>query len=186
MSSPKTSFTYAAPLEKYKITEEEYLKQNTQYNILCTGAVIFNAEGKMLLVQRAKEEHAFPNCWEIPGGKVDDDDESILHAVAREVKEETGLDVTRVTRKVGEFGWEEFSEKRAKYVVWRKLIFEVEVANFNIVLDPMEHQDYLYAAEEDIVNDKAGDVTLTWITAPNKAMNLDAFRQKREEATPQL
>lgn len=183
MTTPLKSLEYSQSLEKYAIREEEYYKQNPQYQVVCTGAVIFNDEGKMLLVQRAKEEKAFPNFWEIPGGKVDDTDESLLHAVAREIKEETGLDVSRVVRKVGEFGWGETSKKTGREHVWRKLIFEVEVSNSDVVLDPIEHQDFLYATEEDVVNDRSGEVALRWITPPNKAMNLEAFKLKREGDT---
>lgn len=42
-----------------------------------------------------------PGCWEIPGGGCDDDDESILHAVARELWEEVGLTTTRIGPLVG-------------------------------------------------------------------------------------
>jgi 8-oxo-dGTP pyrophosphatase MutT (NUDIX family) len=132
----------------------------------------------MLLVQRAKEEKAFPNLWEIPGGKVDDTDESILHGVARELKEEAGLDVTRVVRKVGEFGWEDYHTIRKQQEVWRKLIFEVEVRELKVVLDPEEHQDYVFATEEEVLQDKAGDIRLTWISPPNKEMNLHAFQSR--------
>jgi isopentenyldiphosphate isomerase len=45
------------------VTESEFLAQNAQYNILCTGAVIFDGKGKMLLVRRAATEKAFPNFW---------------------------------------------------------------------------------------------------------------------------
>jgi 8-oxo-dGTP pyrophosphatase MutT (NUDIX family) len=123
---------------------------------------------------------------EIPGGKVDDTDETILHAVAREVKEETGLDVTRIVRKVGEFGWEEYSKRRARQVVWHKVVFEVEVKSTDtIVLDPVEHQDYLFAAQDEIVADQtAAGVPLTWITLPNKEVNVEAFRLRQKEAAP--
>ena len=63
MTTPQKGFEYPSSLEKYVITEEEYFKQNPQYQLVCTGAVIFNTEGKMLLVQRAKDEKAFPNLW---------------------------------------------------------------------------------------------------------------------------
>ena len=54
------------------------------------------------------------------------------------------------------------------------------MSNSDVKLDPIEHQDFLYATEDEITNDKVGDVHLTWITPPNKAMNLEAFRLKRE------
>ena len=106
-----------------------------------------------------------------------------MHAVARELKEETGLDATKIVRKVGEFGWGEFSKRRGKDVVWRKLIFEVEVKDENIKLDPVEHQNYLWATEEEVINDKVGDIALSWITQPNKEINLDAFESRREAAS---
>lgn len=118
---------------------------------------------------------------EIPGGKVDNTDETLLHAVAREVKEETGLDVTRVVRKVGEFGWGEFNKRRGRHVVWRRLIFEVEVKSLDtLALAPEEHQDYVFATEEEIMADQTtAGVPLSWISLPNKEMNIEAFRLRR-------
>ena len=113
---------------------------------------------------------------EIPGGKVDDTDETVLHALVRELKEETGLEATKIVRKVGEFGWE---ERRGK---WLKLVFEVEVKEMNIVLDAEEHQEYLFATEEEIVNDKVKDVALSYISPPNKVIKLEAFKLRRDGA----
>ena len=46
-----------------------------------------------LLIQRAADDH-WPNVWEFPRGKCDKPiGESILKCAAREIKEETGLDV---------------------------------------------------------------------------------------------
>lgn len=92
---------------------------------------------RLLLVQRAATERAFPNLWEIPGGSTETFDRSILHSVAREVFEETGLHLTRIVRQVGE-GVEFQSAKqitdenglskpRKSYL---KLTFEIEVAEF--------------------------------------------------------
>jgi isopentenyldiphosphate isomerase len=62
MSNSTMSFTYPPTLQEYAMTEREYLEQHPELSYVCTGAVVFN-EGKMLLVQRAKEESAFPNLW---------------------------------------------------------------------------------------------------------------------------
>jgi 8-oxo-dGTP diphosphatase len=51
-------------------------------------AVIFDLEGRVLLVQQGEEGRG----WELPGGKVKKK-ESLPEAVIREVKEETGVDV---------------------------------------------------------------------------------------------
>lgn len=59
------------------------------------GAVVTDAEGRLLLVLRGREPGA--GLWSIPGGKVEPG-ESYVEAVRREVLEETALDVS-----VGEY-----------------------------------------------------------------------------------
>lgn len=53
------------------------------------GALIFNSENKVLLLNRKKDPEK--NHWSIPGGKVEYG-EKVEDAILREVKEETGLD----------------------------------------------------------------------------------------------
>jgi 8-oxo-dGTP pyrophosphatase MutT (NUDIX family) len=116
---------------------------------------------------------------EIPGGKVDDTDETLLHAAVRELKEETGLTATRVRQKVADFTFSDGRPGRPP-VTWLKLIFEMEVEDMNVFLDPVEHQRYLFASEEEVVNDLVGDVKLVYISPPNKAIKLEAFRLQKE------
>ncbi len=41
-------------------------------NILITaGAIIINEERKILLVLRPADKKIFPNCWALPGGKIE-------------------------------------------------------------------------------------------------------------------
>lgn len=116
---------------------------------------------------------------EIPGGKVDDTDKSILQAAARELKEETGLSATRVVRRVTQFTFLDRPGRGEK--TWLKLIFEMEVQNTDsISLDPVEHQNYIFATEEEIEADRVGDIKLAYISPPNKAVKLEAFRLRRE------
>lgn len=63
MSAQAAPFEYPDSLQKYMVTESEFLAQNPEYQILCTGAVIYNDSDKMLLVRRAATEKAFPNFW---------------------------------------------------------------------------------------------------------------------------
>lgn len=53
-------------------------------------AIIFNEEGQVLMVSR-KDNHS---DFGLSGGKVDPEDNSLEEALAREVKEETGLDIS--------------------------------------------------------------------------------------------
>ena len=56
----------------------------------CVGAVVRDAEGRLLLVQRANEPGR--GLWSVPGGRVEPG-ETAREAVVREVAEETGLPV---------------------------------------------------------------------------------------------
>lgn len=54
---------YPDSLQEYAVSEKDYLQQHPEYNCLVTGAIVFNKEGKLLIVQRAAEERAFPDLW---------------------------------------------------------------------------------------------------------------------------
>jgi 8-oxo-dGTP diphosphatase len=58
--------------------------------IPCVGAVIKDASGRLLLVRRGHEPGA--GLWSLPGGRVEPG-ETGEEAVAREILEETGLQV---------------------------------------------------------------------------------------------
>ena len=59
-------------------------------DILCVGGIVTDPRGRLLLIRRAHDPEA--GRWSLPGGKVEPD-ESVRDATAREVAEETGLDV---------------------------------------------------------------------------------------------
>ena len=130
---------------------------------------------RLLLLRRSSTDTAFPNLWEIPGGSVDKDDPTILHGLAREVFEETGLRLTRFVRLVGEIvEWmttegDDGIVKEPKKISWVKLSFEIEVAEVGdlmreidghdvedvlqplpIDLDPQEHQDHAWVTEKEV------------------------------------
>jgi 8-oxo-dGTP diphosphatase len=59
--------------------------------IRCVGAVVHDAAGRLLLIRRANEPGR--GQWSLPGGRVEPG-ESDAVAVARELREETGLKVS--------------------------------------------------------------------------------------------
>jgi ADP-ribose pyrophosphatase YjhB (NUDIX family) len=63
----------------------------------CVGAVVFDAEGRLLLIQRANPPAQ--GQWSLPGGRVEPGEE-LTDAVCRELLEETGLS-GEVIRHVG-------------------------------------------------------------------------------------
>jgi ADP-ribose pyrophosphatase YjhB (NUDIX family) len=56
--------------------------------VVAVGAFVFDDAGRVLLVERARPPGE--GLWSVPGGKVDAG-ETLAQAIAREVREETGL-----------------------------------------------------------------------------------------------
>jgi 8-oxo-dGTP diphosphatase len=56
--------------------------------IVAVGAFVFDREGRVLLVERGKPPGV--GLWTVPGGRLEPR-ETLAQAVAREVREETGL-----------------------------------------------------------------------------------------------
>ncbi|MGC0420613.1 NUDIX hydrolase [Embleya sp. AB8] len=59
--------------------------------IPCVGAIVLDSEGRVLVVQRAKMPGE--GQWSLPGGRVEAGETDAV-ALAREMLEETGLEVT--------------------------------------------------------------------------------------------
>ncbi len=51
-----------------------------------------NTENKVLLQLRSKDDYLYPDCWTLPGGRVEEG-EILEQAIVREVKEELGWDL---------------------------------------------------------------------------------------------
>jgi len=56
------------------------------------GAILVNPEGKVLLQLRTRDAPYYPNCWTLPGGKVEEN-ETLEQALKREIKEELGINL---------------------------------------------------------------------------------------------
>ncbi len=70
-----------------------------RYTGKTSTAIIPYPENKILLIKR--KTPPFIGYWALPGGRMDPG-ETIEQTIVREVKEETGLDVT-IVRKIGEY-----------------------------------------------------------------------------------
>ncbi|KAK3321789.1 NUDIX hydrolase domain-like protein [Apodospora peruviana] len=155
----------------------------------------------VLLVQRAPTD-SMPLRWETPGGACDDDDVSVLHACARELKEEAGLTAASVgplvrlstpaaatTTTAGDDGQQSellgesmggqfFLTRRANLVC--KFYFVVEPADVDhVVLDPAEHTAYVWATEEEVRNKKmegTDGIQLNFTTKEQQEVILEAFK----------
>jgi 8-oxo-dGTP diphosphatase len=109
------------------------------------GSVIA-VRDKILVVVRSRSDEFLAGYAEIPGGGVEEDQgETILEALERETKEETGLDITSVIDYVGSFDYVSGSGKKT-----RQFNFLVETDSDKVILDPdMEHSDHVWCRPDD-------------------------------------
>jgi ADP-ribose pyrophosphatase YjhB (NUDIX family) len=130
-----------------------YLSANPSLDHLVVSGIVIHAKsGRALLIQRASHD-GFPLKWECPGGGVEPGiDATILDALSREVREETGLIVTR-DQIVGEADMIEFLGHDG--TKWRKITFLVVIGGGDelpkVEVNPEEHQDAVWATEEEVL-----------------------------------
>ena len=179
-------FAFHPSVSKFYVSSKTYFSrypdENPEVKYIATGALVMNRlsnPARILLIQRATKD-SMPNLWETPGGGCDDDDQSILHAVARELSEEAGLTATKIGPQVGDSYV--FHTRGGKTV--RKFSFLVDVetgahGQIDITLDRNEHQNYVWATEEEIKALKANDIRLEFATTMQKQTVLQVFEVLR-------
>ncbi|CAN8096961.1 unnamed protein product [Discula destructiva] len=206
-SQQPADFTFHHSVAKFNVLFEDLLKNlnlasQTPISGLATGAIVFSQHHepphppRILLVQRASTD-SMPDRWEIPGGAVDVG-EMVLAGAVREVYEESGLVVRRIegllshdeseSKQEGIEGGYLFHTRSGKRIM--KFTFLVEVDDStDVKLDPNEHQDYVWATEDECRAKKVrrsapggrGDVELGFTTQAQEAAILKAFSERIDE-----
>ncbi|KAK7973068.1 hypothetical protein PG988_007202 [Apiospora saccharicola] len=97
-------------------------------------------------VKRRPDKKHFPNVYEMPGGKVDETDATIGHAIAREVLEESNLQVRAVLKPLSVFTYTTASAAGTRNVVQLSYVVQVEDAEFRV--NPEEHTEGVWADRE--------------------------------------
>ena len=109
------------------------------------GGVVYQ-DGKVLILQRHKDEDVYPEMWELPSGKkelLEPYDKSLL----REIKEETGLNVEIVAPiSVFDYTIEKADEIRDS----TQINFLVKPINNGKIKLSNEHQSFAWVNEGDI------------------------------------
>lgn len=162
--------TFPSTLSSLEISPKTFILSAPYLSGIAVGGVIFHPTHdppSILLIRRSPQE-SFAGRWEVPGGGVEDE-ETILDGVVREVKEETGLTVTKI---LGLYGCVDFRGSRGR--IFKKYSFELEVEEpEGVVLDPKEHDSWQWAREEEL-----GPVAVT--TGQQRRVILDAFEKRRK------
>lgn len=179
-ATPQTASgaTYSSSLQELALPLPELLRLHPHLTSIAVGAFVFStpSSSSLLLIRRAPTEPAFPNLWEVPGGGMEapPQDATLLDAVVREVKEETGLTVTKINRC---YGWTEFAGRSGR--LWRKWNFEVEVAEPRlVVVDPKEHDAWCWVDGEAALETAGLEIT----AAAQRGTIVEAFRIRGDEA----
>ncbi|KAM0519393.1 hypothetical protein ACHAPE_003565 [Trichoderma viride] len=132
------------------------------YDKIVVGAAAFryapdSTSPSILLLRRAAHEPYFPNVFELPTGKVDPDDETLKHALVREVREETGLDIVEIHAELKPITYstgKTIADDSGKEVIVSKsaiqLNFVVSVSAGAVTLNADEHSDSRWATRDDI------------------------------------
>ncbi|XXH04378.1 Cytochrome c oxidase subunit 4 [Hypoxylon texense] len=172
--SAPTNFTFSPSLARFKQSLQAYLAAHPQFKGIAVGAFVFREDGKLLLVQRAAHD-SLPLLWEIPGGSCDFEDESLLHAVARELWEESALRAKSIDALVGE--GVPFSTRRGTRMC--KFSFLTQVEGYDVKLDPNEHQAFLWVTEEEAEAGKCGDVEFFYTFKEQQFAVFQAFEMMK-------
>lgn len=125
----------------------DWCLKDGEYHLTVLGVVV-RPDGKFLITKRVMTKTWAPGCWEVSGGAAQAGEES-YEAVLREVKEETGLDVS------GADGGYLFTYKRENpgegdnyFVdVYR---FEMDINETDLKLQEEETDGYMFADLEQI------------------------------------
>jgi len=120
------------------------------------GGVIFNKEGKILILQRSKYENVFPEMWELPSGKREffEDSQSSL---IREIKEETGLSKIKII--IPFYVFEYKVEKQEEIRDTTQINFLVKLLEDEEIKLSEEHQNFAWISKDEIEKYKLSEAT---------------------------
>jgi 8-oxo-dGTP diphosphatase len=96
-------------------------------------------DGDVLLVQRSPDEDLFPNVWQCPAGG-QEPGETVEEALARELREETGLELVSARRIGSDLTW---LERGGRVEWWEHHNFLVEIDGGDVRLSD-EHQAFAW------------------------------------------
>lgn len=113
--------------------------------------VLLTVADSYLIIQRSQikrsKPNVFPCYWDIPGGRVEEN-ELPRDAAVRECLEETGISIDKENLTIIH---EDSQFDKEKQTVFTRLVYEVQLPKKpkTILLDPKEHTDFLWITSSD-------------------------------------
>ena len=171
-----TIASFSIPVQTY-LTEHRNEKLGQKYYFLAASAYVIDSSTppRILLIQRATSD-SMPGRWEVPGGACDDEDATVLHSVARELWEEAGLIATKIGPEIGD-GHVVLTRSGRMVCKFGFLVEpqKVDAGALHVKLDPREHQNHVWATEEEVRAYRAGGTALEFTHEEQKQAILRAF-----------
>ncbi len=115
---------------------------------ITVSGIIKNGD-KILLIRRSTKDPQNPGKWDLPGGRLNFR-ESPIHAIIREIHEETSIKVTKITP----YSFLNHIHKSNKKIIQTvQIIFQTNYKKSSkIKLRQSEHVDYIWATKNDLQN----------------------------------
>ncbi|KAI0436279.1 NUDIX hydrolase domain-like protein [Xylaria telfairii] len=166
MAEYSPNFGYDPSLAEFATSKRSYFAAHPDapFDYVATSALVVDtrttSSPRILLLQRAASD-SDPNQWEPAGGACDDDDKSILHARARELWEEAGLQAAQIIGLVGDPHL--FTLDNGKAVCQFNFALRVTMKGeppLPVKLNPEEHQRFVWATEGEVKTKKVNGMYL--------------------------
>ncbi|KAK5791850.1 hypothetical protein VI817_007159 [Penicillium citrinum] len=204
-------YTVAPHLEYFNVPLAEFCASRPEFESFGVGGYIFaecpshhanikntsTISPRILLIQRALTD-TMGGVWEGPGGSIEPDlDKTLLDGVAREVLEETGLNVSRFLDLVTVDSWQHL-RRNGEMLRIAKYSFIVDVyeagrphEEIPVRLVATEHQAFEWALEEEVrevmqTNQGKFQHPLpdTWLNGPNLIRAFAWYKKQIASAVP--
>lgn len=172
-----TPFSFHDDIASYALPWVKWRELNDKN---CPGivavALIYNtnpqAQDRVLLLRRVAHDY-LGERWEPPGGTMDADDESILHACTRELREEAGLTATSFVCVVSP-GFDWIHDNGVRRVFFLARVKEGE----QVKIDPEEHTEYTWVTQEEVRDERMASGREMPVTSSGvKQAILEGFRK---------
>lgn len=133
--------------------------------------MIENQRGQVLVLQKSSKSKKAAGLWELPGGQVDEGDtastleQTLIKAGIREVREETGIDLSEnPLEEVHRFdylfeGGRNRWNKRRVHVLRTRLSYTPEVTGIDANVDTADHHgEYAWVSKQRLAMMLAGEI----------------------------
>ena len=144
---------------------------------LAVRVLLIDQDGKILILKRSTDSKTNPGKWELPGGKVNQD-ESFDHALIREVYEETNLKIA-LEHVVGA-SEQNLHIIRAVHIIMSGKIIEGELNLSN------EHEGYAWVWMENLKDYELADWLQDYVNQKNNTTGNSNLEKESEDSENSL